>query len=370
MEEKIAFTTKEAAKYLGVSQSTIYRMEQQGLISSIKTPGGQRRFSREVIDKYLQESKNFEAPQNPSKYKRSAITVQEPDTGYIIESNRQVLILKPPQTDELFFHKDSIWIYNADILKTDSLEENSIDLIVTSPPYNVNIKYNSHDDTMSYEDYLSFTKAWLAKCHSLLKDDGRFCLNIPLDKNKGGQQSVCADITTIAKQVGFKYHSTIIWNEQNISRRTAWGSWLSASAPYVIAPVEVIVVLYKKYWKKISGSQKSDISKQEFMDWTNGVWNFSGESKKKVGHPAPFPVELPRRCIKLFSFIGDTILDPFLGSGSTLLACLQTGRKGIGIEIDKKYCEIAKQRIINEGQINQTKLEVFNSSSQKIKVEV
>lgn len=143
----------------------------------------------------------------------------------------------------------------------------------------------------------------------LVKDDGRFCLNIPLDKNKGGQQSVCADITTIAKQVGWKYHSTIIWNEQNISRRTAWGSWLSASAPYVIAPVEVIVVLYKNRWKKISGSRKSDISKKEFMEWTNGVWNFMGESKKKVGHPTPFPVELPKRCIKLFSFVGDTILD-------------------------------------------------------------
>jgi len=102
--------------------------------------------------------------------------------------------------------------------------------------------------------------------------NGRFCLNIPLDKNKGGQQSVYADITTIAKRVGWKYHSTIIWNEQNISRRTAWGSWLSASAPYVIAPVETIVILYKNRWKKLSGSGKSDITKEEFMEWTNGVW--------------------------------------------------------------------------------------------------
>ncbi len=262
--------------------------------------------------------------------------------------NNNGLILETRQINELFFHKDSIWIYNADILKTNSINENSIDLIVTSPPYNVDIKYNSHDDTMSYEDYLSFTKAWLTKCYKLLKEDGRFCLNIPLDKNKGGQQSVYADITTIAKNVGWKYHSTIIWNEGNISRRTAWGSWLSASAPYVIAPVEVIVILYKKYWKKISGSQKSNISKQEFMEWTNGVWNFSGESKKRVGHPAPFPVELPRRCIKLFSFVGDTILDPFLGSGSTLIACIKNNRKGIGIDIDKKYCELAKQRVLSD----------------------
>ncbi|OGL41443.1 MAG: DNA methyltransferase [Candidatus Schekmanbacteria bacterium RIFCSPHIGHO2_02_FULL_38_11] len=259
----------------------------------------------------------------------------------------------------MFFQRDFLWIYNTDFLKTESINESSIDLIVTSPPYNVDIKYNSHNDTMSYEDYLLFTREWLTKSYKLIKDDGRLCLNIPLDKNKGGQQSICADITTIAKQVGFKYHSTIIWNEQNISRRTAWGSWLSASAPYVIAPVEVIVILYKKVWKKTSGSRKSDITKQEFMDWTNGVWTFHGQSKKGAGgHPAPFPVELPKRCIKLFSFVGDTVLDPFLGSGSTLLACFQTGRKGIGIEIDRKYCELAEKRLLTEGQLNQLKLNV------------
>jgi len=92
-------------------------------------------------------------------------------------------------------------------------------------------------------------------------------------------------------------------------------------------------VLYKKEWKKISGSGESDITKKEFMEWTNGVWNFMGESKKRVGHPAPFPVELPMRCIKLFSFVEDTVFDPFLGSGSTLIACVKTDRKGIGIEI-------------------------------------
>jgi len=351
MEEKAVYTTKEAAKYLGISTATIYRMEKQGLISSIKTPGGQRRFSKDIIERYLQESQYFEAPQNPSRFKKTNFMIRESEAAYVA---KQIAI----KTDELFFNTDSIWIYNADILKTNSIKQNSIDLIVTSPPYNVDIKYNSHDDIMSYDDYLSFTREWLAQCYKFIKSDGRFCLNVPLDKNKGGQQSVCADITTIAKQIGFKYHSTIIWNEQNISRRTAWGSWLSATAPYVIAPVEVIIVLYKKEWKKTSGSRKSDINKREFMEWTNGVWNFSGESKKRVGHPAPFPVELPKRCIRLFSFVGDMVLDPFLGSGSTLLACLQTGREGIGVDIDKKYCELAKRRLLTEGQINQLKLDV------------
>ena len=258
--------------------------------------------------------------------------------------------------NNLYLTTDSIRIHTDDFLKTRSIEGNSIDLVVTSPPYNVDIQYEDYSDNIPYNEYLAFTKKWLDKCYNLMKDDGRLCLNIPLDKNKGGQQSVCADITTIAKETGLKYHATIIWNEQNISRRTAWGSWLSASAPFVIAPVEVIVVLYKESWQKTSGSQKSDITRDEFLEWTNGVWNFSGESRNKIGHPAPFPVELPKRCIKLFSYVGDTVLDPFLGSGTTLIACAETNRIGIGIEINKNYCELAKRRLEKHGALYQQKL--------------
>jgi site-specific DNA-methyltransferase (adenine-specific) len=250
-------------------------------------------------------------------------------------------------SDELYFQLDNLFIYKTDFLTTKCVHEASVDLIVTSPPYNVDVKYNCFDDKITYDVYLKFTKEWMTKCYEVLKEDGRLCLNIPLDKNKGGQQSVYADFTAIAKAIGFKYQTSIVWNEQNISRRTAWGSWLSASAPYVIAPVEMIVIFYKQRWKKITRGI-SDITRDEFLEWTNGVWNFMGESKRKIGHPSPFPVQLPRRCIKLFSYTGDTILDPFLGSGSTLVACLQTERKGVGIEIDLNYCELAKQRLIKE----------------------
>ena len=249
------------------------------------------------------------------------------------------------EPSDVFYADDHVVIINDDILTTSAIRPNSIDLIVTSPPYNVDIQYHAHRDNLSYPEYLAFTRDWLARCFQFLKDDGRLCLNIPLDKNRGGQQSVGADITTIAKHIGFQYHSTIIWNEGNISRRTAWGSWMSATAPFVIAPVELIVVLYKKRWRKTSGSGKSDITKSEFINWTNGVWTFRGESKKKIGHPAPFPLELPRRCIKLFSFVGDMVLDPFAGSGTTLMAASILGRTGIGIEIDPQYCELAKQAI-------------------------
>lgn len=258
-----------------------------------------------------------------------------------------------------YFEAENLLIYKDDILKINSIPNNSVDLIVTSPPYNVDIHYNSHADNLSYEDYLEFTRKWIKKCFDLTRSEGRFLLNIPLDKNKGGQKSVGADFTKIAKDIGWKYHSTIIWNEGNISRRTAWGSFMSASAPYVIAPVELILVLYKDNWKKTGGSRKNDITKKEFMDWTNGVWTFNGQSKKGAGgHPAPFPIELPRRCIKLFSFVGDTVLDPFLGSGSTLIASFLHGRKGIGVDIDEKYCDIALNRLRQEAKVGQN--DIFN----------
>jgi len=130
--------------------------------------------------------------------------------------------------------KDGL-IFNEDVLITNVVEPASIDLIITSPPYNLDVKYNSHNDGLSYPDHLDFSGKWLSRCFEWLKDDGRFCLNIPLDKNKGGQQSVGADLTYLAKQIGFQYHATIIWNEGNISRRTAWGSWMSATAPFVIS---------------------------------------------------------------------------------------------------------------------------------------
>lgn len=249
------------------------------------------------------------------------------------------------------WQRNNLVIYNEDFLKT-HLKDEVIDLIVTSPPYNVGIDYSQYKDSDSYVEYVEFSKKWFTQAYRVLKKDGRMCLNIPLDKNKGGNKSVGADLTVIAKKAGFKYHSTIIWNEGNISRRTAWGSFMSASAPYVIAPVELIAVLYKESWKKLSRGV-SDTTKKEFMDWTNGIWTFNGESKKKVGHPAPFPIELPKRCIKLFSYVGDIVLDPFLGSGTTLIASHMLKRKGVGIDIDLEYFDLSVKRITQECHLDQ-----------------
>jgi site-specific DNA-methyltransferase (adenine-specific) len=247
----------------------------------------------------------------------------------------------------IFFQRRDLTLIQDDFVTSSLIPPGSIDLLVTSPPYNVHISYHSVRDDGPYGEYLSFTTSWLKKAYSLMKSDGRMCLNVPLDKNRGGQQSVYADTLRLAREIGWHYHSTIIWNEGTISRRTAWGSFQSASAPYVITPVETIVVLYRNRWKK-EHRGISDITRGEFISWTNGLWTFSGESKKRVGHPSPYPLELPNRCIRLFSYVGDTVLDPFLGSGTTLIACHRLKRKGIGVEIDEQYCRMAEERLAKE----------------------
>lgn len=252
------------------------------------------------------------------------------------------------ESRELYFRHNNIWLFRGNSLDECLFDKEFIDLTVTSPPYNVGIEYKSNDDTLAYEHYLDFSEKWLSNCYKWTKPQGRLLLNIPLDKNKGGNRSVGADLTTIAKTIGWKYHATIVWNEGNISRRTAWGSWMSASAPYVIAPVELIVVLYKDEWKKTKGTTLSDVSRDDFMAWTNGVWTFNGESKTRIGHPAPFPRQLPYRCIKLFSYVNDVVFDPFCGSGTTLIEAHLNKRRAVGIELDKEYCELIKKRFSNE----------------------
>ena len=295
---------------------------------------GKKRTAKKSLQKKSAPKKKSKATQKKSAPKKKSKATQKKS--------------KTKRDPNLYFQMDHIEIHQSDVLNKRQFKEEFIDLIVTSPPYNVGLNYESTDDEINYEAYLEFSHAWMSNCYLWSKPSARFCLNIPLDKNKGGQRSVGADLTSMAQQIGWNYHSTIIWNEGNISRRTAWGSWMSASAPYVIAPVELIVILYKGEWKKTEGTCESDISRDEFMEWTNGLWTFNGESKKRIGHPAPFPRELPLRCIKLFSYVDDLVFDPFLGSGTTLVEAFANHRRGVGLEIDPSYCEIAKSRLQQE----------------------
>jgi site-specific DNA-methyltransferase (adenine-specific) len=218
-----------------------------------------------------------------------------------------------------------------------------IDLTVTSPPYDLNKPYGS-SDSHPYADYLSWSRAWLAELHRATSVGGRLCLNIPLDTNLGGKRSVYADLTGVARGVGWGYHTTIVWNEQNISRRTAWGSWCKATAPFVTAPVEMIVVLFKDAWKRDGTGRVSTVTPDEFKAWTLGLWTFPGESAKRIGHPAPFPEELPRRCIRLYSFADDVVADVFSGAGTTVKVASELGRRAVGIDLSGDYSRLASKR--------------------------
>lgn len=252
---------------------------------------------------------------------------------------------------DLFFSKSKLRhkLIEGDSTVRGTVRKSTVDLTVTSPPYNVGKPYSGddQDDLLTYSEYLKFSEKWLKNCLYWTKPTGRLCINLPLDKNKDGKHPVSADMTHLALDLGWKYHATIIWNEGTISRRTAWGSFASASAPHVIAPVETILVLYKDEWKR-ERSGTNDITTEDFKDWVLGVWNFKGESAKRIGHDAPFPRELARRCVKLFSFVGDTVLDPFVGSGTTMIESVNGERTAVGIEKQARYCELTRHRVWKE----------------------
>jgi site-specific DNA-methyltransferase (adenine-specific) len=242
------------------------------------------------------------------------------------------------------YQDDFVTIYAADSTDLAMLDDASVDLVITSPPYNLDVSYDGYRDALPYDRYLEWVQLWATALFRVARTGGRACINVPLDSNKGGKRAVYADYVRIFAEAGWSYQTTIVWNEQNISRRTAWGSWLSSSAPFVTAPVEMIPVFYKGDWRRRKAGRQSDITRDEFLPWTLGFWKFPGENPRKVGHPAPFPLELPRRLIKLYSFVDDVVLDPFLGSGTTAVAAKQLRRRCVGVDVDSTYCQVAAQR--------------------------
>ena len=218
-------------------------------------------------------------------------------------------------------------------------------LTITSPPYNVGIAYDGGDgDSAEWADYLAFSRRWLANVLRWSAPGGRLCLNVLMDDLSAPRRPMSAEIVNAALSVGWKFHASIVWN-QNHGGGTAWGSFASASAPCVQNRSEVVLVFYKGEWAR--GKGESDITRAEFVDWIGGNWSFPSESAKRIGHPAPFPLELPQRCIRLFSFVGDRILDPFAGSGTTLVAAADLGREAHGIEKSPEYHNLANTRLRN-----------------------
>ena len=229
---------------------------------------------------------------------------------------------------------------------SESMEEipdNSIHLMVTSPPYNVGKEY---DENLTLKGYRQFLKQIWKEVHRVLVPGGRACINIA---NLGRKPYIPlhAFIVEDMLELSFLMRGEIIWNKASSSSpSTAWGSWLSAANPTLRDIHEYILVFSKgMFGRKNALQRRSTISREEFLEFTKSVWTFPAEPARAVGHPAPFPVELPYRLTQLYTFEGEVILDPFMGSGQAAIAAIKTGRHYVGYDISKEYVKLAERRI-------------------------
>jgi site-specific DNA-methyltransferase (adenine-specific) len=270
----------------------------------------------------------------------------------------------------------------VEVMKT--LPEGSVDLIITSPPYNANIKYDEYNDGLEMDEYWDFTSNWLSEAFRVLKDDGRIAVNVPIEMNvqeRGGRILFNAEFWMKMKEVGFQFFGMVDLTEDSPHRvrQTAWGSWMSASSPYIYNPKECVILAYKKSKKKLNkgesqwegsytkitmedGTLKNkviydDDDKKEFMNLVFGRWDYFADTKSLT--KATFSMDIPSKAIKILSYKNDIVLDPFMGSGTTAVSAELLGRRWIGIEYSSNYVEIARNRIkhFREEQ-KQTELEI------------
>ena len=223
------------------------------------------------------------------------------------------------------------------------LPDASVHLMVTSPPYNVGKEY---DQNLTLEEYLLFLKVVWREVLRVLVPGGRACINVA-NLGRKPYLPLHAFIMRDMLDVGFLMRGEIIWNKAaSASPSTAWGSWRSATNPTLRDVHEYVLVFSKgAFQRKNEAKRPATITRDEFLEYSKSVWTFPAESAKKVGHPAPFPVELPRRLIQFYTFAGEVVLDPFMGSGQVALAARQTGRRFVGYEIDPNYVELAQSRL-------------------------
>ena len=262
--------------------------------------------------------------------------------------------------------------------------EGCVDLVVTSPPYSVNIKYDVYNDSIPMDEYWDFTTKWLSEAYRVLKDDGRIAINVPIEVNvqeRGGRILFNAEFWMKMKEVGFKFYGMVDLTEDSPHRvrQTAWGSWMSASSPYIYNPKECIILAYKKTSKKLTKGESQwtgeptkviqedgtiknkmvykDEDKKEFMNLVFGRWEYFADTKSLT--KATFSMDIPGKAIKILTYKNDIILDPFMGSGTSAVAAEVLDRRWIGIELSPDYTEIARKRVqafIDDKK--QTKLEL------------
>jgi site-specific DNA-methyltransferase (adenine-specific) len=227
----------------------------------------------------------------------------------------------------------------------DDIPDQSIHLMVTSPPYNAQKEY---DQNLSLEEYLAMLGRVWRETYRVLVPGGRACINLA---NLGRKPYIPLHSLIIEQMlsIGFLMRGEIIWDKAaSASPSTAWGSWRSASNPVLRDVHEYILVFCKTGFRRPKEDREDTITRDDFLAWTKSVWAFPAVQASQIGHPAPFPIELPHRCIQLYSYRGDVVLDPFAGSGTTCLAAKQDDRHYVGYEIEPSYCQLAEARLMDE----------------------
>lgn len=268
-------------------------------------------------------------------------------------------------------------IHNGDCLNLfKDLSNETIDLVVTSPPYNVGIAYDTHKDDEPMDKYFEWVEQWLSEVYRTLKSDGRVAINIPYEvnvKERGGRVFMVSEYWQIMKKLGFGFFGVVDLEEESPhrSKTTAWGSWMSPSAPYIYNPKEAVILAYKKDYKKnVKGIPEWDFvdteienedgtkrmkkvyddkSKNEFMELVFGQWKYFADTKSLT--KATFSMDIPMKAIKILSYKNDVVLDCFSGSGTTALAAKRLGRNYIGFELSENYAEISRQRLKEQNEV-------------------
>lgn len=242
--------------------------------------------------------------------------------------------------------KDLNRLYCKSSESMDEIPDNSVHLMITSPPYNVGKEY---DSDLTLDEYLDLLTRVFSQTYRKLVTGGRACINIA---NIGRKPYIPlhAMVIEIMLDLGYLMRGEVIWDKSaSAGGSCAWGSWMSASNPVLRDFHEYILIFSKESYSKDKKQEKRDtIEHDEFIQWTKSIWTFPAVNAKKIGHPAPFPVELPHRLIKLYSYEGDVVLDPFCGSGTTAIAAMQNNRKYICYDIKQEYIDLAKRRISNQ----------------------
>ncbi len=244
--------------------------------------------------------------------------------------------------DQVFPNEYLNTIIHGSSAKMSELPDNCLSLMITSPPYNVSKTY---DEDLSLREYLDLLQSVFQETHRVLVHGGRACINVA---NLGRKPYIPLSdyISQLMIDIGFLMRGEIIWQKgAGAGVSMAWGSWQSASNPVLRDTHEYILVFSKGTFERKREHRENTIAKEQFMEWTKSVWTMHPESAKKIGHPAPFPIELPFRLIQLYSFKNDIVLDPFMGSGSTAIAALTANRNYVGYELDESYIKLANTRI-------------------------